>query len=269
MEVAPGIHRIVAPLGERFNALYLLAGRPRSAARGHGPGRRPRGTLAAVPGRRRASRASASGTRSTPTRTSTTRVATARIREHCSRASLLACGELDRPMVEDLERMIDRRYGEFAAPTTGWTTPRTTKDFIRERGSARSISGSPAASGFHLGDGWHVEVLHTPGHSWGSVSVWDPRSRALDDRRRGALERGAARERAARPSRRRIANVHLPRHHPAAAGHGHRPAAHQPLPGAAGPDVAEFLGGEPRVRRPRGRGVARRARRAVHGRWRS
>ncbi len=91
----------------------------------------------------------------------------------------LMCGELDRPMIEDLERMITLRYGEFAAEH-GLDDTEETKGWIRENaGTTRVDIGLTGGERLHLGDDWHVEVLHTPGHSLGSISVWDPRSQSL------------------------------------------------------------------------------------------
>jgi glyoxylase-like metal-dependent hydrolase (beta-lactamase superfamily II) len=91
---------------------------------------------------------------------------------------VLMCGELDRPMVDDIERMIERRYGEFAADH-GIDDTDETRDFIRSVAQASAIDiGLTGGERFNLGDGWCPQILHTPGHSWGSVSVWDPRSRA-------------------------------------------------------------------------------------------
>ena len=177
MEVAPGIHRIVAPLGERFNALYLLLGDRAGLLVDTGLAPDPQGTL--LPYLEKAGIAPERiryvvNTHSDFDHTGGNRA----IREAIPDA-LLMCGELDRPMVEDLERMIGRRYGEFAADH-GLDDAESTKDFIREQaGSVPVDVGLVGGERLRLGDDWVVEILHTPGHSWGSVSVWDPRSRAL------------------------------------------------------------------------------------------
>ncbi len=177
MEVAPGIHRIVAPLGDRFNALYLLVGDRAALLVDTGLAPDPKGTL--LPYLERCGIAPAHiryviNTHSDFDHTGGNRS----VREMLPDA-LLMCGELDRPMIEDLERMIGRRYGEFAADH-GMDDPDATKDFIREQaGSAPVDIGLVGGEHIRLSDDWVVEVLHTPGHSWGSVSVWDPRSRAL------------------------------------------------------------------------------------------
>ena len=63
MEIAQGIHRIEAPLGERFNALYLLVGSEASLLIDTGLAAGHRGHAAAVSGIHRITLPSASATR--------------------------------------------------------------------------------------------------------------------------------------------------------------------------------------------------------------
>jgi len=177
MEIAQGIHRIVAPLGERFNALFLLVGSRASLLVDTGLDPDIEGTL--LPyldsiGHPRERLRFAINTHSDFDHTGGNRA----LRDAIP-SILLMCGELDRPMVEDIERMINRRYGEFAADH-GIDDAEETKAYIRSVAPGVPVDvGLTGGERLHLGDGWLVEVLHTAGHSWGSVSVWDPRSRAL------------------------------------------------------------------------------------------
>jgi glyoxylase-like metal-dependent hydrolase (beta-lactamase superfamily II) len=101
----------------------------------------------------------------------------AALRESCPNA-LFLCGEDDRPMIEDLELMISDRYGEFGADH-GVPDDEEMADF------ARSVSGIiPVELGLTGGEtiqlgGRTVQILHTPGHSWGHLSVYDPLTDAL------------------------------------------------------------------------------------------
>jgi glyoxylase-like metal-dependent hydrolase (beta-lactamase superfamily II) len=167
----------VAPLGERFNALYLLTGADRALLVDTGLAADPEGTL--VPyldglGLPHDRLRYAINTHSDFDHTGGNRSI-----KSLFPSVVLACGELDRPMIDDLERMIERRYGEFAGPH-GLDDTDATKEFIRQNAGDTPVDlGLTGGERIHLGDGWSVEVLHTPGHSWGSVSVWDARSRAL------------------------------------------------------------------------------------------
>jgi glyoxylase-like metal-dependent hydrolase (beta-lactamase superfamily II) len=177
MEVAAGIHRIVAPLGDRFNALYLLVGERVSLLVDTGFGPDIEGTLLpylASIGHPRERLRYALNTHSDYDHTGGNGALRAAVP-----SVVLMCGELDRPMIEDLERMIARRYGEFAADH-GISDGEAANEHIRTVASATPVDvGLVGGERIRLADDWVVEVLHTPGHSWGSVSVWDPRSRAL------------------------------------------------------------------------------------------
>jgi glyoxylase-like metal-dependent hydrolase (beta-lactamase superfamily II) len=176
MEVADGIFRIVAPLGERTNSLYLYVG----------------DAVLLVD----------TGLDSTPGDVLTPALAeiglgcdrityvlnthsdmdhmggNASVRELAPGARIL-CHELDRRMIEDLDAMIDDRYGEFRADH-GIEESGETKAWFRA--NARSVAvdvGLRGGEQIRLADDWVVEVVHTPGHTWGSVCVLDPRSQSV------------------------------------------------------------------------------------------
>jgi glyoxylase-like metal-dependent hydrolase (beta-lactamase superfamily II) len=106
--------------------------------------------------------------------------------DHCGDAAaakaafpkaLLACGREDMAEVASLETLIERRYGQFAADHRIADSPETLA-WYRENG--RFAPPDLGLSGGEVVDlgGWAVEILHTPGHSRGHITVWDPRSRA-------------------------------------------------------------------------------------------
>ena len=83
-------------------------------------------------------------------------------------------------MIEDLELMISRALRRVR----GRSRARRHRgdqglDPARTPGPRPVDIGLTGGERIHLGGDWHVEVLHTPGHSLGSISIWDPRSRSL------------------------------------------------------------------------------------------
>lgn len=175
MEVAEGIHRIEAPFGDRVNATYLLVGSratllvdttTKETAAEYIGGYLER--IGLDPARLRYV---------INTHSDWDHVAGNGAIRALAPDAVFCCHELDRPMIEDVERMIDRRYGEFAADH-GQDETDDAKATVRAATETVPIDiGLTGGEVIDLGSGWRVTVLHTPGHSWGSVGVYDPRSR--------------------------------------------------------------------------------------------
>lgn len=92
-------------------------------------------------------------------------------------AALFCCHELDRPLVEDVEQLIERRYREFR-DDHGIDNPEETRELIRARSRHVPVDiGLRGGELVQLGDGWRLELLHVPGHTRGHLAVWDSRSR--------------------------------------------------------------------------------------------
>jgi len=176
MEVAQGIHRIVTPMGERINCCYLLKGERATLLVDTG--------LAGTPEADIAPALAAIGVRWTDVDYVLNTHAdmdhtggNGAIRRLAPDARLIAHA-LDRAMIEDLERMIDRRYGEYRADH-GHDDGDAVRDWIRANAQDAPLDiVVRGGETLRLADDWAVEIVHTPGHSWGSISVWDPRSRA-------------------------------------------------------------------------------------------
>lgn len=87
---------------------------------------------------------------------------------------------LDLHWLEDPDAMVAERYDGFREDHGVGDPPEALVD-------ARKLCGEPTAVDLGLIGGeeirlaadWVVEVLHTPGHSKGHLTVWDPRSRTL------------------------------------------------------------------------------------------
>ncbi|GAA1963652.1 MBL fold metallo-hydrolase [Agromyces allii] len=176
MELRPGLHRIQAPLGERFVALYLLVGD--DAALLVDTGVRDSITESLLP------YLDAAGIPRERVRWA--------VNTHCDfdhtggngalKAAIptvqIVAHDLDADLVEDVQQLIDVRYGEFRE-TDGFDDPPETTTYLRSVSDLvpvdLRVSGGEE---FDLG-GRTVRVLHVPGHSPGHVAVLDERNRAL------------------------------------------------------------------------------------------
>jgi glyoxylase-like metal-dependent hydrolase (beta-lactamase superfamily II) len=177
MQVAPGIHRIEAPLGDRFVAMHLLVGDQAVLLFDTGMDRMPYEYVLpyldqiSVP---------ASKVRYVVTSHADFdhTAGNASMREIAPQA-LFLCHALDQAMIEDVEVLIHDRYSEFEADHDIGETEKS-KQYIREQ--SRHIPVDVALTGgetIRLGAHWQVEVLHTPGHSRGHLTIWDARSQTL------------------------------------------------------------------------------------------
>lgn len=176
MQLRPGLHRIVAPLGERFIAMYLLEGTESALLFDTGIAESIPGTL--LPHFEQLG----------------FDLAKLRwvINSHCDfdhtggNAALAAAaphavflaGAADVAMTEDVETLIRGRYGEFAE-ADGFDDPPETTAFVRA--STGLVPVGQALTGgetFDLGDRV-IHVLAAPGHSPGHLALLDAANSAL------------------------------------------------------------------------------------------
>jgi glyoxylase-like metal-dependent hydrolase (beta-lactamase superfamily II) len=239
MQVAEGIHRIQTPLGERVNCVYLFSGTRAALLFDTAIG--PAVGAHVAPYLEHAG------------------VDPARIRyvvnSHCdwdhhggngalrdlAPAAVFCCHELDRPLIEDADLLFARRYDELAAD--GITEPAATRAFVAA--NTRQVAMDLGLSGgerFCLGSGWAVDLLHTPGHSRGHVSIYDPRSRTavVGDAVLGNAVLRADGSPAFPPTYRYVDTYLATVHRLQAIAPDRLLTAHYPV--YSGPDAAEFLG---------------------------
>jgi glyoxylase-like metal-dependent hydrolase (beta-lactamase superfamily II) len=173
MEVAEGIHRVETPFAGRVNAVHLFAGAAATMLVDTAT-RDTAGVIGDYLDAHRLARADVRYVLNTHCDWDHTG-GNGVLRDVLPRA-LFCCHELDRPLVEDVELLIDRRYGEYAAPH-GYDESADSKAAVRAGTAPTAVDiGLSGGEWVHLGAGWRVQVLHTPGHSAGSICVYDPRS---------------------------------------------------------------------------------------------
>jgi glyoxylase-like metal-dependent hydrolase (beta-lactamase superfamily II) len=174
MEIAPGIHRIESDLGARFMCQYLFVGSSRALLLDTGIAATPDEVLVPYlehlgvePGAVLVSHADV---------------------DHCGGSGALrtryprawfACHELDRRWIESNEALLRENYMwhevyGFAEPDEA--EQRAILDDLG--GDAPFDLGLAGGETIRLGADRHVEILHLPGHTHGSIGVWDPGSRA-------------------------------------------------------------------------------------------
>jgi glyoxylase-like metal-dependent hydrolase (beta-lactamase superfamily II) len=174
-EIAPGLHRIEAPLGERFVACYVIVGDEAAVLFDTG--------VAETPGRSIVPYCEAAGIRPESIRWA--------VISHCdvdhmggdaaARRLLpdvrLLAHAADARLIGDVEAIIEERYREFR-DAHGIDIDQGMIDWCRSAAEAVPVDiRIDAATELDLG-GRTVRVLPTPGHSDGSISIWDPATRA-------------------------------------------------------------------------------------------
>lgn len=176
MEINPGIHRIEAPLGERYVALYLIVGDESSMLVDTGLDESIAGSLLpylASIGHDTERLAYVVNTHGDFDHVG----GNAALRAAAPDAQLLV-GRADVHLVEDVNVMIAERYGEFAAPH-GFDELDDTKTFIRNVTHTTAVDlAVDGGETFDLG-GRTVRVLHVPGHSDGHLAVHDLATNSL------------------------------------------------------------------------------------------
>jgi len=175
MQVMPGIHRIEAPLEDRYLCCYLLIGDLYVMLVDSGLDSTPREYilpyLTQIAGRNR----------------KIDYVVTthgdfdhmggnASIREVFPNAHFVS-HHLDRRWIEDVEALINENYGQFDL-NHGTKPDSQLNAWIHKNTRATSMDQEiRGGESFQLGRDWWVDIIHTPGHTRGHLSVIDPRTK--------------------------------------------------------------------------------------------
>ncbi|MFF7291304.1 MBL fold metallo-hydrolase [Microbacterium sp. NPDC008134] len=170
MQVRPGIHRIQAPLGERFIAMYLLTGPEGALLFDTGVADSVPGTLLPALDRMGFDLADLRWAISSHCDFDHTggNAALAAVAPHVE----FLAGRADVAMTEDVEALIAGRYGEFAARDGFDDPPETTAEVRRSTGLVPVTRALDGGETFDLGDRT-IEVLAVPGHSPGHLALHD------------------------------------------------------------------------------------------------
>lgn len=176
MELSPGLHRIECPIGPRYVAIYAIVGSKHTLLVDTGFDDSIRTTVVNYFKEKKLSLDAVRyviNTHSDYDHTGGNKA----VRELMPNA-LICAGERDRPMIENLNSMFFDRYNEFEKDH-GFAESKDAKDFMMTVAFETNIDiGFAGNERIDLG-GRYVEILHTPGHSWGHVSILDEKSRAI------------------------------------------------------------------------------------------
>ena len=175
-QIRPGLHRIPAPLGERFIAMHLFDGPDGALLFDTGIAESVPGTLLPYLDEIGFDLARLRWVVSSHCDFDHTG-GNAALAARAPHAEFLA-GAADVAMTESVDELIRGRYGEFAE-ADGFDDPPETTAFVRASTGLvhvdRALTGGEE---FDLGDRV-IAVLAAPGHSPGHLALWDAAHRAL------------------------------------------------------------------------------------------
>ncbi|MDZ4764312.1 MAG: MBL fold metallo-hydrolase [Chloroflexota bacterium] len=100
------------------------------------------------------------------------------MKRHAPNAILL-CHNLDRTWIEDTEALILGRYAQFEQDHDIGYGDAGKADIRADCLSAPIDLTLEGGERFYLSPDWYIEVIHAPGHSFGHLVVYDPRSKTL------------------------------------------------------------------------------------------
>jgi len=172
-EVVSGVHRLVAPLGDRYVCLFLIVGTTSAAVIDTGVAGSPAAVLAPALADLEVDVSHILVTHADVDHSGG--LAAAR---SLARQALSVCHALDRPLVDSVDRIIDERYRELRHaheidPDADFI------DWVRandDGGAVDAVIEPPT----HIDLGHRrLAVLHTPGHTRGHLTVVDEATRSV------------------------------------------------------------------------------------------
>ncbi len=93
--------------------------------------------------------------------------------------ALLMCHNLDKAWIEETDALIEGRYMQFDADHGFETTEQARADIHKDTLSYPIDMTLEGGERFRLSPDWYVEAVHTPGHTWGHLAVYDPKSKTM------------------------------------------------------------------------------------------
>jgi glyoxylase-like metal-dependent hydrolase (beta-lactamase superfamily II) len=174
-EIAAGLHRIEAPLGERFVACHIVVGDDAAVLFDTGVTGTPAGSI--VPYCESAGIPLDAIRYAVVSHCDVDHMGgNAALKRLLPHVQLLA-HQADVRLIDDVEAIIEERYREFR-DAHGIDIDEGMIAWCRSVAEAVPVDVSiTAPTELDLGER-RVQVLPTPGHSHGSISIWDPSSRA-------------------------------------------------------------------------------------------
>jgi glyoxylase-like metal-dependent hydrolase (beta-lactamase superfamily II) len=170
-EVVPGVHRLVAPLGDRYVCLFVVVGSAAAVVVDTGVAGSPETTLApALPA------IEVDVSHIVVTHADVDHSGGLAAARALAPQALAVCHPLDRPLVDSVEQLIDDRYREFRHAHEIDQDPEFC-DWVRANDDGGRVAGVivPPAH-IDLRDR-RLAVLHTPGHTQGHLTVVDELTR--------------------------------------------------------------------------------------------
>jgi glyoxylase-like metal-dependent hydrolase (beta-lactamase superfamily II) len=98
--------------------------------------------------------------------------------KHLAPQALLMAHNLDLPMIEDVERLIEERYNQFYPNHELGISPEVA-NWVRQfcKSGVHVDIGLEGGETFRLQHDWELKVLHVPGHTYGHLCVYDAKNR--------------------------------------------------------------------------------------------